>query len=168
MRAIFASLFALVLLQAAEVKPVPPLGIEVAPDDRKALEGGLARLGASINALKGNPLLPDVLIYHKAVRYALEGNEFFKSDEILKARELLREGQARADALSRGEAPWTTAKGLVVRGYISKIDESVQPYGLVVPPSWAADRPHHWRLDTWFHAPGHHRATSLRPLLQRQ
>ena len=151
MRTSLAVLFCLTSLQAAEVKPVPPLGVEVGADDRKALEAGLTRLNASIARLKGNPLLPDVLIYHKAVRFALEGNEFFKTDEILKARELLREGQARADALAHGEAPWTTARGLVVRGYISKIDESVQPYGLVIPASWAVDRPHRWRLDTWFH-----------------
>ena len=35
--------------------------------------------------------------------------------------------------LAAGKAPWTTATGLVVRGYRSKIDGSVQPYGLVVP-----------------------------------
>lgn len=154
MRAALLALFFLTLLQAVDVKPVPPPGIEVPADDRKALEAGLTRLGKSVEALRGNPLLPDVLIYHKAVRFALEGNEFFKADEILKARELLREGQARADALLRGEAPWTTARGLVVRGYISKIDESVQPYGLVLPPTWGPEKPHHWRLDTWFHGRG--------------
>jgi hypothetical protein len=38
-----------------------------------------------------------------------------------------------------------------VRGYISKIDRSVQPYGLVVPPSYSPTAPHRWRLDAWFH-----------------
>ena len=50
-----------------------------------------------------------------------------------------------------GRAPWTTATGLVVRGYISKIDHSVQPYGLVIPPSYSPTAPHRWRLDAWFH-----------------
>ncbi len=39
----------------------------------------------------------------------------------------------------------------MVRGYISKIDHSVQPYGLVVPPSYSPNAPHRWRLDAWFH-----------------
>ena len=81
--------------------------------------------------------------------------------------------------------------GLVVRGYISKIDRSVQPYGLVVPASYSPTAPHRWRLDAWFHgrnetlsevnfladrekkcgrmvAARHHRAAPLRTLLQRQ
>ena len=104
-------------LQAEPVRPVPPPGVEVPAADRKDLEAGLQRLHASIEKLKGNPLLPDVRIYHEAARYALQYNEFFKSEEIFKAKELLREGQVRADQLLKGEAPWTTATGLVVRGY---------------------------------------------------
>ena len=53
--------------------------------------------------------------------------------------------------LAEGKAPWAAVPGLVVRGYISKIDKSVQPYGLVIPPSFGPDRPHRWRLDAWFH-----------------
>ncbi|HWB86066.1 MAG TPA: prolyl oligopeptidase family serine peptidase [Bryobacteraceae bacterium] len=138
---------------AAQLIPrrIPPLGVTVPPADREALEAAVRRLSASIDQLHGNPLLPDVLIYREAVRYALEYNEFFKSDEIAKARALLQEGQQRADELAQGRAPWTTATGLVVRGYISKIDRSVQPYGLVVPPSYSPHAPHRYRLDAWFH-----------------
>src|SRR5712672_1426577 len=127
---IAASLYA----QNAPIRPVPPPGITVSPEDRKDLEAGLKRLAASIEKLQGKPLLPDVQIFHEAVRYALTYNEFFKQEEIYRAKDLLRQGQARADELANGTASWTTATGLVVRGYVSKIDHSVQPYGLVVPP----------------------------------
>src|SRR5437870_2182440 len=50
-----------------------------------------------------------------------------------------------------GQSPWTAATGLVVRGYVSKIDASVQPYALVVPPSYSPTAPHRWRLDLWYH-----------------
>src|SRR6185312_6092728 len=130
---------------------IPAAGIQVSDADQKSLHSGLARLQARIDALKGNPRLPDVQIFEKAVRYALEGNEFFKAEEVFHAKELLRMGLERADQLSHGDAPWTRATGPVVRGYISKIDGSVQPYGLVVPPTYAADKPHAWRVDTWFH-----------------
>jgi hypothetical protein len=134
-----------------QIKPVPPAGIEVPAADRAELEAGLARLRDATAKLKTNPLLPDILIYQEAVRYALQYNEFFKADEIAKAKLLLQHGEERARQLASGQAPWTTAPGLVVRGYISKIDKSVQPYGLVVPPSYSPTAPHRWRLDTWFH-----------------
>ena len=41
--------------------------------------------------------------------------------------------------------------GLVVRGYVSKIDKTVQPYGLVIPESYSPALPRKWRLDAWFH-----------------
>ncbi len=136
---------------AADIKPVPPPGVPVPAADRVELETGLARLGQSIDKIRANPLAPDVQIFHNAVRYALQNDEFFKADEIAKAKQLLRQGQERADALAGGDAPWAAATGLVVRGYVSKIDRSVQPYGLVVPASFSPTRPHRWRLDTWFH-----------------
>lgn len=141
-------------LIGAAVKQVPPPGIEVTAADRAELQAGLDRLGASIAKLKANPLLPDVMIYHKAVRFALEGNEFYKPGEIAQAKKLLAEGQARAEDLAAGRSPWTSATGLVVRGYISKIDKSVQPYGLVIPPTFGPEKPHKWRLDTWLHGRG--------------
>lgn len=137
--------------QAADVKPVPPPGIAVPPADRKELEAGLSRLAQAIDKIRDNPLAPDVQIFHNAVRYALQYDEFFKPEEIFRAKELLRQGLERADSLKRGAAPWAGDAGLVVRGYVSKIDGSVQPYGLVVPASFSPTRPHHWRLDTWFH-----------------
>lgn len=135
----------------AEVHTVPPPGVPVPDADRAALASELARLSARIEKLRWNPLVTDIAIYEKAVRFALQYNEFFKADDIARAKVLLDEGQARADALERGDAPWSTATGLVVRGYISRIDGSVQPYGLVIPPSFSPTAPHHWRLDAWFH-----------------
>ncbi len=141
----------LLLAQAPQNKPLPAPGIPVPDVDRRQLKAGLDRLSARLDGLKGNPHLPDILIFEKAVRFALEDNEFFRQEQIYRAKELLRIGMERADALSRGEAPWTRATGLVVRGYISKIDGSAQPYGLIVPPTFAPDRPHRWRVDAWFH-----------------
>src|SRR6185436_6747539 len=76
---------------------------------------------------------------------------FFKPAEIGAAKTLLAQGEERAAQLAEGKSPWTTATGLVVRGYISKIDKSVQPYGLVMPASYSSAVPHRWRLDAWFH-----------------
>ncbi len=133
---------------------IPPPGVSVPENDQRQLRAGLARLAARIEANQTNPHLADVRIFHKAVQYALEGNEFFTPEDIFRGKELLRIGNERMSQLERGEAPWTRATGLVVRGYVSKIDGSVQPYGLVIPDSYAPDRPHKWRVDAWFHGRG--------------
>jgi dienelactone hydrolase len=139
------------ILTAAD-RTVPPAGIPIPPERRTELEDGLRKLNAKIDRLR-HPLLPDVLIFREAVRYALQYNEFFRADEFDKARALLRAGEERADALAATPS-WTTATGLVPRGYVSKIDGSVQPYGLVVPPSWTPTAARDWRLDIWLHGRG--------------
>lgn len=148
--------------QPDNVRKVPPPGISVPAADRAELEAGIADLGHEIDDLKASlkskpallDLLPDVQIYHNAVRYALQYEEFFNEREIPVAKELLKQGHDRAAALKAGQTPWTTATGLVVRGYVSRIDGSVQPYGLVIPPSFANAGPAKFRLDLWFHGRG--------------
>ncbi|HEY2882826.1 MAG TPA: prolyl oligopeptidase family serine peptidase [Pirellulales bacterium] len=138
-------------------KSVPPSGIDIPAADRAELERGLSALDASIAQLATSKdartvaLLPDVQIFQRAVSTALKNNEVFAIGDVPKAKELLKEGQTRADQLLRGEAPWTRATGLVVRGYVSKIDGSVQPYGLVVPISCRPESAHIFRLDVWLH-----------------
>jgi pimeloyl-ACP methyl ester carboxylesterase len=144
-------LFGLALYAQPALKSIPPAGIAVPAADRAELEASLARLDAATAKLAKNPLLPDVLVFREAVRFALQYDEFFKPAEIAAARGLLRQAEERAAQLAAGQAPWTTATGLVVRGYVSKIDGSVQPYGLVVPPSYSPTASHRWRLDLWHH-----------------
>lgn len=148
----FRSFFLIALAGFAQqqIKPIPAPGVEIPAADRAELTEGLTRLREATARLKGNPLLPDVLIYQEAVRWALDYNEFLNVNEVAKAKVLIREGEERAAQLAQGQSPWTVATGLVVRGYISKIDESVQPYGLVIPPSYSPKMPHRWRLDAWF------------------
>jgi pimeloyl-ACP methyl ester carboxylesterase len=147
------------LLNSTSVPRQPPPGIPVPQEIRAKLEQESDELAREIqkcsSANRDNTkllkLLPDVQIFHNAVRYALEDELFYKSEDFNAATRLLAEGKERARLLQEGQAPWTTASGLVVRGYRSKVDGSVQPYGLVVPASFqsGASRPH--RLDLWFH-----------------
>ena len=144
-------LFALTTLVvwAQAPKPLPPPGVEIPADIRAIVEAKLKELNQHIEPIAKHPLLPDVLIFREAARYALTYNEFYKVDEGAKAIRLLEEGLLRARQLAGGQAPWTTATGLVVRGYVSKIDGSVQPYGLVIPAGWRATDATPWRLDAW-------------------
>src|SRR4029079_16305101 len=81
-----------------QVRRIPPAGVAVPAADRTELEDGVRQLGIAIEelraGLKGAPalldLLPDVQIYHNAVRYALQYDEFFN------ARDPRREDPASA------------------------------------------------------------------------
>src|SRR5947209_9663844 len=89
-----------------KVRRVPKLGIDVPAATRGELETGLAKLRGAIDALAARQdartaeLLPDVEIYHKAVRDALVYQEFFQAKELVDATALLVTGQQRADQLA--------------------------------------------------------------------
>ncbi|MBV9469817.1 MAG: hypothetical protein JOZ57_11295, partial [Abitibacteriaceae bacterium] len=120
---------------------IPPPGITLSDNDRAELTAGATALRQEIDALIPTQVadprvlayLPDVEIFHKAVDWALRYNEFFSPKEVAFARHLLAEGHERAGLLRAGKTPWLEATGLVVRGYRSRLDGSIQPYGLVVP-----------------------------------
>jgi dienelactone hydrolase len=151
------TLFLVGPLFAADVRPVPPPGIAIPDKDRAALTAGVAALGKEIDALrvafKAKPallaLLPDVMIFHKSVDWALRYDEFFEPKHLDAARQQLVLGLQRAKELRDGQPSWNSATGLVVRGYISKIDGSVQPYGLVIPDDWKPGEATPRRLDFW-------------------
>ena len=144
---------------ASNVRPIPPPGVEIPAAEREALTKGAAELKQLIDDAKKaqakNPklaeLLPDVEIFHKAVDWALRYNYFSKPTETKAAFEQIAEGKKRAEALKAGSAPWLQQKGLVVRAYRSKIDGSIQPYGMVIPESYNGART---RLDFWIHGRG--------------
>ena len=63
-------------------------------------------------------------------------------------------GLRRCDALAGGERPWATQPGRSLRGFISRVDGSVQPYGLVLPAGFDPKQPKKWRLEVFLHGRG--------------
>ena len=153
-------------LDPKKVRRIPPPGAVLKPEVRAALEADIKRLGGEIEgvtkALQGKPelleLLPDVQIYYKAVHDAVKYDEFFSEKaldkDVAAAKQLIETGLKRAAELREGKPSWTTATGAIVRGYVSKIDGSVQPYGLVVPAKYDFKQPNRQRLDIWYHGRG--------------
>ena len=140
-----------------KVRPVPPVGNDLPPEVVAELRAGLKELQDLLKGLEKHELFPDVAVYEKAVRWALDYKEVYdgKKDAAGAAvKAVLKSGLERAQQLKDGQHPWTTATGLVVRGYRSKIDGSFQPYGLVVPKSYNPDGEHNHRLDVWWHGRG--------------
>jgi len=139
------------------VRQIPPPGIEVPAEVRESLTKGAAALKQQIDQLqagkdeKARLLVPDVEIFWRAIDGALRFNEFGDAKEFDVAKKLLAEGNARAAALLKGEAPWTKQTGLVVRGFRSRIDGTVQPYGLLIPDDYRVDGELPVRCDVWLH-----------------
>ncbi|MEX2188920.1 MAG: prolyl oligopeptidase family serine peptidase [Pirellulales bacterium] len=145
---------------AKNVRPVPPPGVEISAEERQELLDKATWLEEAIADLEKRDdariraLLPDVQIFAKAVRWAVEYDEVFNKDDLRKLDQCTKIGLKRAAQLGAGKSPWTDARGLVVRGYVSKIDGSVQPYGLVIPESYTHQTAGRYRLDVWFHGRG--------------
>lgn len=143
-----------------KVRPVPQIGVEVPAEVKAKLEAGVKELATLVvelakkNDPKTQALLPDVVIYLKAVGDALKYNEFFDVKEFPVAEKLLAQGLERGQSLLKGEAPWTKQTGPIARGYLSKIDGSVQPYGLVVPETASFNGTRKHRMDIWLHGRG--------------
>lgn len=159
-----------------KVRPVLPLGVQLPPEVRMELLEGAGQLRGEIeklrDELKGKSnalaLLSDIQIFEKAVRWAVQYDEVFNAtNEVPAARKLLQQGRERVQQLRAGQPAWVTATGLVVRGYVSVLDGSVQPYGLVVPASFSPTAPQPWRLDFWFHGRDE-KLTELKFLTERQ
>ena len=162
MRPLIILLLASVLLHDSIAQPapkrLPPPGISVPDSIRTNLQTKLQQLQdriASAYAARSSDnvlqFFPDVQIFEKAIRYALNHNEFYRTNEFAIAEKLITEGLRRADNFREGKYPWRTAKGLVVRAYKSRLDDSIQPYGLVVPASFDPKSGRRHRLDIWLH-----------------
>ena len=121
-------------------RTIPPPGIAIPAEEQSKLETAcdalakrLAQARQSEQATQLEGLLPDVEIYLKGVQFALQNGEFFDKREFAWASEELALANQRLDQLLQGNAPWTKQRGNLTRGFRSQLDNSVQPYGLVIP-----------------------------------
>lgn len=113
-------------------KPTAALSVEQEAGLAKELE----TVTAEFASVRKHERAADVEIFLKAVRYALEFDEWYDKkaeDGVKKATVLLEEAKKRIAALKKGETPWMQGSGQKVLGFYSAIDGSAQPYGVEVP-----------------------------------
>ena len=119
---------------------------------RQSLDSLKNRLGERAD----DPRTSDIAIFVKAVDFALRHREFYVPKDADKAVALLAEASRRLEELEKLPADavpsWGKATGLVVRGYMSQIDDSPQPYGLVIPQVYDPTKP--VPLYVWLHGRG--------------
>jgi hypothetical protein len=124
---------------------------QVDPADLRRIEERRAELAARVARLRAPAdLVADVAVYEKAAAWILRyPEEFYRPDYAARALAVLERGLARARELEQGKPSWPGAKGRLSRAYRSRVDGSLQPYGLVIPESYDGSRPA--RLDVVLH-----------------
>ena len=136
-----------------KVRPVPPRGIAIADADRTALRAGVDELGRQIDALRESlrrkpdllRLLPDVQVYHKAVRDALAYDEFYKPGRDRRGEGPDQAGPRAGRPVARGPRPVEhghRAGGARLRLEDRRLGPAVRPGRAgVVPAGHAASIP---------------------------
>lgn len=128
-----------------------PVPATVQPSDQRVVLGEMQRLQDRLAALKApNPdHLADARIFQKAAAWALRYETNLAPNDAALLTKAVARGLQRADALATNTAPWTVKKGKVLRGFVSAVDGSTQPYGVIVPQSYDGTKP--MRLDVVLH-----------------
>ncbi|MFP6872895.1 MAG: prolyl oligopeptidase family serine peptidase [Verrucomicrobiales bacterium] len=127
-------MLALVVFDAAPIAPtprrIPPQGLRLSIAQEQEVRTVLAHLAGSQVTTKKRKA--DLRVIHKAIRFALENDEFFEPEKDLK----------KIAALVRAATtPEKARYGLKIRGYRSIIDGSLQPYGIDIPEGLNLDEP---------------------------
>ncbi|MEZ6130455.1 MAG: alpha/beta hydrolase-fold protein [Planctomycetaceae bacterium] len=118
------------------------LADDVSPEILARLQAGLNDLQAKVAELRKSPATPnpdhnllvaDVDVCAKAVEWMLRHNEFPKKEYADQAASAIELGRQRAAELLKQQPTWELRPGVSIRGYVSKVDGSVQPYALTLP-----------------------------------
>lgn len=111
---------------------LPPDGKPLPAADQARLAAAAKDLRARLAKAGSTEATADVAVFVKAVEFALRFDEFWDpAKDVAKADWALEQAGKRLEQLKA--APWATAHGLVVRGYVSSVDGAVLPYGLNIP-----------------------------------
>lgn len=153
---------------AANYKALPPEGMEVDAAVLAELKSTTVDLRRDLDRVAslsedGPQWRPDVDVFIRGVEMAVSQNLFYQPRDVATAKKMLGVARQRIDAAkqgTRGVPLLAIGSGgdhsarLLVGGFVSKIDRSVQPYGLVLPPGFDPAATQRWRLDVWLHGRG--------------
>lgn len=139
--------------------------VELPSGDRRTIESELDNLNRALQLLrerepsgKAVDLVADVAVFPKGIEWALRyGTEARPADDKQKIAaamktlvdKALSRGRQRVERLQAGKPVWSDKRGRLVRGYVSAVDGSVQPYGIIVPKNYDPAKP--TRLDVVLH-----------------
>ncbi len=139
-----------------KAKPSEPPSAETlkplveARDQLRTLVGEL-QAKSDYQTRSGEALLADVGVFEKAATWMLRFGEFPKTDYVSQLDNVLQKGIARATQLAAGSSDWAMKPGITVRGYVSKVDGSLQPYALTLPNGVNPNEARRWPLHVVLH-----------------
>jgi len=113
---------------------------------RNAFETAVAELQADLDQ---NQLSADHSIFVKGLTWALKYDREFTPADVALLEKALHRARERQSLKPPAVPPWYNRRGKLALGYLSKIDHSVQPYGLIVPKGFDPKTPS--RLDVVLH-----------------
>lgn len=128
-----------------------PVAKPLTAEQREKLDAGRQALQAAIKSLDKQPaqLVADAAVYAKGVEWALRYDREFTPADIALLEKSLARGQERVAAIGSQKPAWLSRQGKMTVGYVSAVDGSVQPYGLIVPKNHKVEQP--IRLDVVLH-----------------
>lgn len=139
------------IVRADEPAAAPaPVGAE----ERQALRTEIDEVAARLAWLRDRPgissdLWADADLFAKAARRAVDLVPELGGKRREQLQSALRRARERVTALEAGRHPWATRPGKSIRGFVSEVDGSTQPYGLIVPAGYDTGKP--MRLDVVLH-----------------
>ena len=153
--------------QIGNVRTIPPVGLAIEESVRTRLSNTVHALQDKlIEAVKQDTSrmssLSEIEVLVRAVQLAVEDQLFYDANDVQRADQLLLLADDRLASYADGasthqilgiDKPSDKAQ-LTIGGFRSRIDGSVQPYGLVVPAKWNPSSKTPLRLDVWLHGRG--------------
>ncbi len=152
-------------LHAQSAQPLAETQREKFERDAKALQTSLDKRAEFERAAKGvqTPLQSsfgkyldtspspwaDAAIFTKGLTWALRYDREFSPNDLVMIEKAMRRTRERLSALNEAAPTWTARRGKLALGYVSNVDGSVQPYGLIVPKNYDPEKP--IRLDVVLH-----------------
>lgn len=112
--------------------------------DRRAM---LAKASGMTVAADNASLRADMNVFAKGITWALRFDTALQASDIAAIKKAQTRLVQRIEWLA--QKPWTTKHGKVIRGFISAIDGSTQPYGVIIPKNYDGTKP--MRLDVVLH-----------------
>ena len=91
----------------------------------------------------------DAAIFEKGLSWALRYDREFTPADIGLLEKAVRRAGERLPRVQQRNPTWFARRGKLALGYVSTVDGSVQPYGLIVPKSYDPDK--RIRLDVVLH-----------------
>jgi len=136
----------------------PPPSYTLTPEERSQLDLRRQQLADRLKGLRPEENADAAVFLHVA-RMADQLGLYANKNHVAAVLRGLETGLQRADLL--GVRPWRSQPGRTLRGYVSRIDGSVQPYGVVLPADFDPTSRKPWRLDVVLHGRGPTEVTFL-------